>query len=46
MEYKEPVEARPGLLATWFWPAVLALTLLVIALVTQWLLSLDLNAGF
>lgn len=46
MEGKEPAEARPGLLATWFWPAVLALTLLVVVLVTQWLLSLDLNAGF
>lgn len=46
MEGKEPAELRPGLLATWFWPAVLALTLLVIVLVTQWLLSLELNAGF
>lgn len=46
MEGKEPAQLRPGLLATWFWPAVLALTLLVIVLVTQWLLSLELNAGF
>lgn len=45
-ESKEAVEARPGLLGTWFWPAVLALTLLVIVLVTQWLLSLELKADF
>lgn len=35
-----------GLLEALFWPALLAVTLLVVVLVARWLLSLELDAGF